>query len=190
MKDTAEIRILIDRFFKGDTTLAEEQWLYDYFKQQQNLPEDIESYREIFLDLDAISLCEVPPMEFPEAEPEINLPTIDQTVSLTPPKHRRLWIQVATIAASISIFLGSFWIYRTYESMKLQRIYGGSYMIVDGERIDNLREIMPQIKSALSLADDIGSPSPTDLINQAEQDLLGNIQDAQERERIHQLLNQ
>ena len=52
MKDIAEIRILIDRFFKGDTTLAEEQWLYDYFKQQQNLPEDIESYREIFLDLD------------------------------------------------------------------------------------------------------------------------------------------
>jgi epoxyqueuosine reductase QueG len=63
-------------------------------------------------------------------------------------------------------------------------------MVVDGVRIDNLREILPQIKSALSLAEDIGSPSPTDLINQAEQDLLGTIQDAQERERIHQLLNQ
>ena len=190
MKDIAEIKLMIEQFFKGETSLEEEKCLYDYFKQNQDLPEELEPYRELFLDLDAITLNEVQPIEFWEEEPTINLPSTELPANSTPPKYRKLWLRAATIAASIAIFLGSFGIYRIYESMKLQRVYGGSYIIVDGERIDNLREIMPQIKSALSLADDIGSPSPTDLINQAEQDLLGNIQDAQERERIHQLLNQ
>ena len=62
-------------------------------------------------------------------------------------------------------------------------------MIVDGERIDNLREILPQIKQTLSLADAIETTSPTLFIDQAEKDLLDNIQDAQERERIRELLN-
>jgi hypothetical protein len=190
MKDIAEIKLLMEQFFEGNTTLEEEKCLYDYFKQHQDLPEELEAYRELFLDLDAITLNEVQPTEFSEEEPTISLPSTELPANSTPPKHRRLWLKIASIAASIAIFLGSFGIYRTYENMKLQRIYGGSYMVVDGVRIDNLREILPQIKSALSLAEDIDSPSPTDLINQAEQDLLGNIQDAQERERIHQLLNQ
>ena len=190
MKDIAEIKLLMEQFFEGNTTLEEEKCLYDYFKQHQDLPEELEAYRELFLDLDAITLNEVQPAEFPEEEPAISLPSTELPANSAPPKYRKLWLGVASIAASIAIFLGSFGIYRTYENMKLQRIYGGSYMVVDGVRIDNLREILPQIKSALSLAEDIDSPSPTDLINQAEQDLLGNIQDAQERERIHQLLNQ
>jgi len=69
-------------------------------------------------------------------------------------------------------------------------MYGGSYMIVDGERIDDLRQILPQIKQTLTLADAIETTSPTLLIDQAEQDLLNNIQDVQERERIQALLNQ
>ena len=36
MKELVEIKALIERFFEGDTTLAEEQWLYDYFKQTQS----------------------------------------------------------------------------------------------------------------------------------------------------------
>ena len=32
MKDITEIKTLIERFFEGETTLEEEQWLYDYFK--------------------------------------------------------------------------------------------------------------------------------------------------------------
>jgi hypothetical protein len=94
------------------------------------------------------------------------------------------------IAAMIAIVVGSVWSYQTYQDIQLQNIYGGSYMIVDGKRIDNLREILPEIKSTLSLADAYKAPSPTDLINQAEQDLLNHIQDAQERERIQALLNQ
>ncbi|MBQ8008521.1 MAG: hypothetical protein IJ256_03225 [Bacteroidaceae bacterium] len=190
MKDLAEIKKLIDRFFEGDTTLEDEQWLYGYFRQTKELPEELEAYRNVFLDFDAIALADSPAEESARTEQAADLPVVEQPVSFAPPKYRNLWLQVAGIAASIAIIVGSVWAYRAYEGIRLQSIYGGSYMIVDGERIDNLREILPQIKSALSLADAVGTPSPTDLIDQAEQDLLDNIQDAQERERIRRLLNQ
>ena len=90
----------------------------------------------------------------------------------------------------VAIVVGAVWTFQTYQGIQLEKLYGGSYMIVDGQRIDNLREILPQIKSTLSLADAIDVTSPTLLINQAEQDLLNNIQDVQERERIRALLNQ
>ena len=190
MKTIDEILTLIERFFEGDTSLEEEQWLYDYFKQTKDLPQELEAYREMFLDFDAITLDDAPSVEMTEAEPTNSLPKVEQTIALNPPKYRSLWKQVVGIAAMIAIIVGSVWSYQTYQDIQLQNIYGGSYMIVDGKRIDNLREILPEIKSTLSLADAYEAPSPTDLINQAEQDLLNHIQDAQERERIQALLNQ
>ena len=47
------IRTLTDRFFDGDTTLEEERELYDFYSQD-NLPEDLQSYRELFADLAAL----------------------------------------------------------------------------------------------------------------------------------------
>ena len=190
MKNLDEILTLIERFFEGDTSLEEERWLYDYFKQTKDLPQDLESYREMFLDFDAITLDDAPSTEITEAKPASSLPKVEQPITLTPPKYRSLWKQVVGIAAMIAIIVGSVWSYQTYQNIQLQNIYGGSYMIVDGKRIDNLREILPEIKSTLKLADAYEAPSPTDLINQAEQDLLNHIQDAQERERIQALLNQ
>ena len=181
---------LIERFFEGDTSLEEEQWLYGYFKQTKDLPQELEAYREMFLDIDAIALEDSTSAETTEAELSSSLPKVEQPITLTPPKYRSLWKQVVGIAAMIAIIVGSIWSYQTYQNIQLQNIYGGSYMIVDGKRIDNLREILPQIKSTLSLADAYEAPSPTDLINQAEQDLLNHIQDAKERERIQTLLNQ
>ena len=190
MKTIDEILTLIERFFEGDTSLEEEQWLYDYFKQTKDLPQELEAYREMFLDFDAITLGDASSVEMTEAEPTNSLPKVEQTIALNPPKYRSLWKQVVGIAAMIAIIVGSVWSYQTYQDIQLQNIYGGSYVIVDGKRIDNLREILPEIKSTLSLADAYEAPSPTDLINQAEQDLLNHIQDAQERERIQALLNQ
>lgn len=55
MSNTLRIRTLLDRFFEGDTTLAEEQELYAYFRQDSAaLPEDLVPLRDMFLDLDAV----------------------------------------------------------------------------------------------------------------------------------------
>lgn len=190
MKDIAEIKTLIERFFEGDTSLEEERWLYDYFKQTKDLPEELERYRETFLDFDAIIQTEVPSPQVETKSQTIIMPQVEHSVSTTPPKYYRLWRRMAGIAAMVTIVIGVGWGYRTYESRMLEQLYGGSYMIVNGERIDDLRKILPQIENALSLADAVEIPSSTDLIEQAEQDLLNNIQDAQERERINELLNQ
>ena len=190
MKDITEIRALIERFFEGDTTLTEEQWLYDYFKQTKDLPEELEAYRDTFLDFDAIALVDSLSNEKAVSAQEISLPVVEQSVMSTPPKYRGWWRQVVGIAAMVAVVVGGVWTYQNYQDIQLEKIYGGSYMIVDGERIDDLRQILPQIKQTLTLADAVEITSPTLLINQAEQDLLNNIQDAQERERIRALLNQ
>lgn len=55
MKDNIlKIRTLIDRFFDGETTLDEEQQLYDFFQQTPTLPPDLVPLRDMFLDLHAV----------------------------------------------------------------------------------------------------------------------------------------
>ena len=190
MKDNTEILTLINRFFEGDTTLEEEHWLYDYFHQTPNLPEEIAQYREVFLgfgELVDTTVIDTVPIEPEKSE---NLPTAELTVSMTPPKLQHLWRYVAGIAAMFTLIIGTMWSYKSYESQMLENLYGGSYMIVDGQRIDDLWEIRDHIEQTLSLADAIEAIPSAPLIEQAEQDLLNNIQDASERERILQLLNE
>ena len=190
MKDTTEILTLINRFFEVETSLEEERWLYDYFRQTANLPDDLIQYREVFVGFGELAEPAVmTPVQTAHTEAE-NLPTADLSVRLTPPKHRRLWRYVAGMAAMFALIIGAAWAYKSYESQMLENLYGGSYMIVDGQRIDDLRKIRPQLEQTLSLADAIEAIPSTNLIEQAEQDMLNNIQDASERERIRQLLNQ
>ena len=55
MDNLLKIRTLTERFFEGDTTLAEEQELYRYYSQPASvLPADLAPYRELFLDLAAV----------------------------------------------------------------------------------------------------------------------------------------
>ena len=190
MKTIDEILALIERFFEGDTTLEEEHWLYNYFKQTKDLPEELAAYRETFLGFDAIALTETDAATTDFANQEVPLTAIELPIDPTPPRYRGWWKQVAGIAAMVAVLIGAMWAYQSYQRFQLEKVYGGSYMIVDGKRIDNLQKILPEIKRTLSLADAMETTSPTLLIDQAEQDLLNNIQDAQERERIRALLNQ
>lgn len=62
-----DIQNLIDRFLDAGTTLQEEQLLMEYF-QQENIPEELMEYREMFLDY-----AEMPstPLQLPRGE-ELN----------------------------------------------------------------------------------------------------------------------
>ena len=72
----------------------------------------------------------------------------------------------------------------------LARVYGGSYVIENGHRIDDLSMIKTDIETALGEArhieEHIEKRSP---IEQAEQDLLNSIDDPDERKRISEMLN-
>ena len=61
MDNLLKIRTLTERFFEGDTTLAEEQELYRYYSQPPSaLPDDLAPYRELFLDLAAVGAATKP----------------------------------------------------------------------------------------------------------------------------------
>lgn len=83
-----KIRTLIDRFFDGETTLSEEQELYDFFRDASNLPEDLESMRPMFRAYDAIQ------------------PAALETKPTRRSVHHRRWLPWAVAAAVTILLLG------------------------------------------------------------------------------------
>jgi hypothetical protein len=60
MSNILRIRTLTDRFFDGNTTLDEEQELYDYYSREPSLPPDLQPLRQMFLDLAAVRYVAIP----------------------------------------------------------------------------------------------------------------------------------
>jgi hypothetical protein len=60
--DYNEIRNLIERYWQCETDKEEEKIIAGYYKQNSNLPEDLEKWREWFTGLQGIS--ELPDVEF------------------------------------------------------------------------------------------------------------------------------
>ena len=56
---TEEIKTLLERYYRGETTLPEEQQLKSYF-QQNDVPDELEADRETFRFLSGLSLEEMP----------------------------------------------------------------------------------------------------------------------------------
>ncbi|MCQ2202840.1 MAG: sigma-70 family RNA polymerase sigma factor [Bacteroidales bacterium] len=97
------------------------------------------------------------------------------------------WLS-ASVAAVLILFAG-FSAFNHYSTSRMLSIYEGSYVIVDGQRIDDLSLIHDDIVATLAFAqqteDNIYSQS--DIID-AQDDALNSITDEVERERIKQLL--
>ena len=85
-----KIRTLVDRFFEGDTTLDEEQQLYDFFAQEPAvLPDDLKPLRQMFLDLAAVQhVAENVPQ--PAAQKPLHA------------SSRRRWIVAAAVAVLLA----------------------------------------------------------------------------------------
>lgn len=83
MSNILRIRTLTDRFFDGETTLAEEQELYAFFSQASALlPEDLRPLRDMFLDLAAV---------------QCDGDLVAQTRRPSPPGHWHRWAAVAAL---------------------------------------------------------------------------------------------
>lgn len=66
MNNKDDIRILTERFFNGETTIEEERQLYRLY-QGDDVPQDLQAYREMMLDMAAIGAEECTAMVKPEA---------------------------------------------------------------------------------------------------------------------------
>lgn len=159
---------LIDRFFNGDTTLGEERRLYRFFAHP-GVPPRFERYRGLFA-----GFASMPAVPARGGRPVVTV----------------LWRAAAGISAAVLIFICVSVYMDVRERQLLARTYGGSYVIMDGRRIDDLSEIKDDIETALSAAEKIeDGMSGRNVVEKAEQDVLGSIDDPAERKRISEMLN-
>ncbi len=169
MMDTKRITNLVQRFLEGDTTIDEERLLCHYFTTTPVVPESLSPYAELFRDLATL----------PSA------PTVKTHKRAVPRLH---WA-VAAIAASVALALMVVLGYRNHQYSQLSRLYEGSYVVVSGHRIDNLRLIKDSIAATLADAKRIeNSVEQRSDIDRAERDVIESANPNQRKE-IERLLN-
>lgn len=120
-----DIKTLLDRFFDGETTLAEERQLYGYFASSDISPE-LMPLRQMFLDLTAIH----------EGQ---SLPAPDKPVAERRPLWRRLKLAAAVIATA-GILAGAY----------LAASSGSDYeMLVYGKRVTSQEAVMGEVRHTM-----------------------------------------
>ena len=115
--------------------------------------------------------------------------SLRQTVSRA---RRLLRLRYLTaVSAVVAVLVVGVTGYRALQDYQLDRRYEGSYIVVAGERNDNLRQIRPQLEQTLAAASHVeASISEQDFVRQAEADVLQNISDPEERRRLQELLKE
>ena len=69
-------------------------------------------------------------------------------------------------------------------------LYGGSYVIENGRRIDDLTEIQDDIEQTLADSRRIEQHAKHNVIDHAEQDVLNNISDPDMRREVENMLKE
>lgn len=185
---------LVERFFDGATSADEERRLYRFFASG-DVPPELERYTELMLGFAAVA-----PVEGGEATGVADADHVEtahaKTLSMAGERHKgsrilTLWRAAAAVAAVVVVAAGVLIARDARERQELASLYGGSYMIVDGRRVDNLKAIKPQIEAALRMADKAESMADggDDVVRMAEQSVLDGIGDPEERERVRRIMS-
>lgn len=96
-----DIQNLIERFLDAETTLQEEQQLMEYFRQD-NIPEELMQYREMFLDYEALATSGLHIESDYTVTPHAAITTIRLSRIKQPPRYM-LW----AVAASVILIAGA-----------------------------------------------------------------------------------
>lgn len=166
-KKTKEIERLVERFFDGETTTEEEARLYKVFRRKR-LPNSLERMRPVMEAFSSMS----------EEKPQRA-----KTVSIV---RRALMGAAAMLALIVGIAIYS----NYHEEQSLARIYGGSYVIENGWRIDDLSAIQDDIERVLADSRRIEQHAEHNVIDRAEQNVLDNISDPDMRDEVEKMLNE
>ena len=166
-KKTKEIERLIERFFDGETTTEEEARLYKVFRHKR-LPDSLERMRPVMEAFGSMS----------EEKPRRAV-----SVSLM----RRAMVG---IAAMFAVIIGIALYSDYHHEQQLARLYGGSYVIENGRRIDDLTEIQDDIEQTLADSRRIEQHAEHNVIDHAEQDVLNNISDPDMRREVENMLKE
>ena len=138
-----QIKLLIDKYFEGLTSLDEEQTLRTYFRQN-DIPEKWKMYQPIF-------------RFYSDATHELNIPTADEvaTINASVANRRQIWfrnIQWLSIAAAACfvLFVGKRLSLDTKKDFSTT-----SLAYIDGKKQTNIEVIqMEALKSLENLTED------------------------------------
>lgn len=107
MKSVDEIRFLLGKFYEGETSLAEEQLLADFFATCSDIPEDLKADRALFVELVSAESEDLGNVAVPEGLVEELAAVIDREAGKERHSGQRWWTwqRVAGIAASVCLFV-------------------------------------------------------------------------------------
>lgn len=134
MMEEKKIRELIGRFLEGETTNAEERLLYDYFAGSEVAPA-LEPWRPMF-------------GWYAGGCREEELPSAGQGRLGHRRGFRRIRLLAVGVAAALLLLFGVGLGY--YHHLGRQReyaVYEGSYIVRNGKKLTDIREILPELKA-------------------------------------------
>ena len=115
---------LLDKYMDGTSTLEEEAILSEYFRGG-SIPQEWEDYRQLFQEIEDM-----------RPQPKA-----------TKRRRGRLYKWI-TIAASLLILVGiGFGVLQYQNQQEQYAIYEGSYIIRDGKKITDIKQILPELKA-------------------------------------------
>ena len=154
------IRTLTDRFLDGETTLEEEQELYDFFaapsdraghNDQDDLPEDLRPIQDMFRDLAALQAV-APSSSEEESHAAIRPLT---------PRRSRWWIAAAAVAVFV-IIGGAALFHFQHEDECVAYIYG--------ERVTDRDVVLGEMQKTMAVLTTDGS----DVVEEQLKAMFGN----------------
>jgi len=103
---TEEVKQLLQRYFEGESTDAEERSLENYF-QSENVDREVAEYAEFFGGISELAET----VDDPTIEEDV-MDYILETENREKTKYRTMWKTVTGIAASIIVILGGFLLFQ------------------------------------------------------------------------------
>ncbi len=105
-----EIEILLERYYEGETSLAEEKVLRDFFTAG-NVPAHLAGHRSLFVFMEGESRAEIPDTGFERRVTDsLTTPASGRVVPLHP--ARRGYLYALSLAASVLLLAGLFFALR------------------------------------------------------------------------------
>jgi len=129
MNEYKHIEDLLERFFDGKTSNVEEQELYTFFSEK-DIPEHLIQYKPVFHYFESTIFDEFSEIKKEEL-PKGNI------------KIKPILMSIAGIAASVILIL-SCWNF--YQDNTVSDLYEGSYIIENGIRISDVKQIKSQLE--------------------------------------------
>ena len=107
MEKLEQIKQLLQRFYEGESTLAEEQELLDYFSQEP-VPGELLPDKELF---EALQSTSGKPVDVPGSLNEKILSAIDEADEKEVRVRRVSWLSLSGLAAGLLVLLGIYFMF-------------------------------------------------------------------------------